>query len=138
MARTKAPALSPLSAALALVLWRQEHDRWPRVTECTKQYGLPHWTMLYRLFPDYPAVVATASALWGTICGGLSGGGRLSGISLTVETRPCLRCGTPVPWQAQRDVRHCAACRAWLAKGNDDVWGGVYIHYESERLDEEW
>ena len=119
------PPLTPLSAALTLVQWREQHGTWPRAAECVRANGLPHWTTLYRLFPNYPTAIDTASSvalLWQEGAQAVA-----SALAATVSLtrpqptyKPCMRCSALIVWVREKPIRHCGACREWLMRGHEE------------------
>lgn len=103
------PVYSAVGVLHDLVAWHQTHQRWPAAMECRAANGLPHWTTLYRMFPDYPTILDHASALMTT-----------ASSVFAQTTKPCMRCGAPYPYRREVPVRHCDACRKWLHRHDED------------------
>ena len=93
--------MSPLSAAVVLGLWVQQHGRLPLDRECAASNGLVHWVTIYKLFPgsSFSARVSAALALPGVLAS-------------NVKLRACLGTDCTVRFFTTPETRLCPGCRS--------------------------
>jgi hypothetical protein len=101
-----------------LARWIEAHGRTPTARECCNNNGLPHYTTLYKRFGS-PAVAVSAATTPGVVSAALAVWQITSQAPDTPPTRPCLRCGTPIPCEGAH-VRQCTACRRRLFGEDED------------------